>query len=69
MGDVVSLRAPIDIHSDAGRAFIVDATRAGEGIISDQELQELYELSPSDLQAIANDAAVGRAIGSNGIED
>ena len=62
MGDVVSLRAPIDIHSDLGRAFIIDATRAGEGVISDQELQERYELSATDLQAIAKDKAVGRAI-------
>ena len=62
MGDIVQLRSPIDIHSDVGRAFIIDATRAGEGVISDQELQERYELSTVDLKNIAADKAVGRAI-------
>ena len=62
MGDVVPLRSPIDINSDLGRAFITDATRAGEGVITDQELQERYELSPADLKTIAADKAVGRAI-------
>ena len=31
--DIIPLRAPIDINSDLGRAFITDATRAGEGVI------------------------------------
>ena len=47
---------------DKGRQFIVDATRAGEGVITDEELQERYELSATDLQDIAEDKAVGRAI-------
>ena len=62
MGDVVSLRAPIDLMSDLGRAFVADATRAGEGVITDQELQERYELSAADLAAIAKDKTVGVAI-------
>ena len=45
MGDVIQLRSPIDLDTDKGRQFIVDATRAGEGVITDQELQERYELS------------------------
>ena len=60
--DIIPLRAPIDIHSDIGRAFIIDATRAGEGVITDQELQERYELSAADLKNIAADKAVGRAV-------
>jgi hypothetical protein len=62
MGDVVLLKTPIDLGSDLGRAFIVDATRAGESLITDAELMEKYELSPADLQSIAADKAIGRAI-------
>ena len=62
MGDVIQLRSPIDLNSDLGRAFVVDATRAGEGLISDKELQEIYDLSPADWQNIVKDTALGRAI-------
>jgi hypothetical protein len=63
MGDVIKLRSgPIDLTSDEGNRFIVDATRAGENIISDQDLQEKYDLSAADLRAIAKDPAVGKAI-------
>jgi hypothetical protein len=62
MGDVIQLRSPIDLTSDIGRAFVVDATRAGEGLISDKELQEIYDLSPADWQNIVKDTALGRAI-------
>ena len=48
MGDVVLLSniTPIDLLSDTGHAFVVDCTRAGEGLITDRELQEKYELTP-----------------------
>ena len=47
MGDVVNLRiTPIDLLSDTGRQFVVDCTRAGEGLINDQELAEKYEIDP-----------------------
>ena len=63
MGDIISLsKTPIDIHTDAGHAFVVDATRAGEGLITDKELQEKYELSPADWQNITKDMALGRAV-------
>ena len=62
MGDVVPLRTPIDLNTDVGRSFIVDATRAGEGLLSDADLREMYELSPEDLKTIAKDKAIGRAI-------
>ena len=55
-------KTPIDIHTDAGHAFVVDATRAGEGLITDKELQEKYELSPADWQNITKDMALGRAV-------
>jgi hypothetical protein len=63
MGDVVILRStPIDLTSDVGHAFVVDATRAAEGLLTDKELAEKYELSPADWQAITKDVALGHAI-------
>ena len=64
MGDIVQLRSPIDPDTELGRAFIVDAIRAGEGLISDKELQEKYEISDADFRVISKDKAVGRAIRS-----
>jgi hypothetical protein len=49
MGERVQLRSPIDIHR-LGRAFVVDASRAAEGLLTDKELQEKYELSPIDWE-------------------
>jgi hypothetical protein len=40
----------------------VDATRAAEGLLTDAELQEAYELTPADWIAITKDAALGRAV-------
>jgi hypothetical protein len=63
MGDVINIKpAGLDLNSDVGRAFVVDATRAAEGLVTDQELVEKYELSPADWQAITKDMALGRAI-------
>src|SRR5262245_7612658 len=63
MGDVVSLRGiPVDLTSDVGHAFVVDATRAAEGLLSDRELAEKYELSPADWQDIIKDKALGHAV-------
>ena len=63
MSDVVLLsKAPIDLHSDTGHLFVVDCTRAGEGLLTDRELQEKYELSSADWQNITKDMALGRAV-------
>lgn len=63
MGDIVNLRSmPIDLNSDVGHAFIQDATRAGEGLISDEELREKYELSPADWATICKDKNLGNKI-------
>lgn len=63
MGNIVNLRnTPIDLNSDVGHAFVVDATRAAEGLLTDKELAEKYELSPKDWQAITKDKALGHAI-------
>ena len=63
MRDIINLcSAPIDLTSDAGHQFVVDATRAAEGLITDKELAEKYELSPEDWSTITKDQALGRAI-------
>jgi hypothetical protein len=64
MSEAITLHGgvPVDLNTDTGHAFIADATRAAEGLISDRELAEKYELSPADWQAIVKDAAIGRAI-------
>jgi hypothetical protein len=63
MGDIVNLRSsPIDLNSDVGHQFVTDATRAAEGLLTDKELAEKYELSPADWQSITKDMALGRAV-------
>jgi hypothetical protein len=62
MGEIINLRTPIDINTEAGHAFVVDATRAAEGLITDKELSEKYELSPADWRAIMKDKALGNAV-------
>jgi hypothetical protein len=65
MGDVIDLKGrgtPIDLNSDLGHAFVVDATRAAEGLITDKELSEKYELSPADWRMIMKDKALGNAV-------
>ena len=63
MGDVIQLsNAPIDLNSDVGHRFVVDATRAGEGLMTDKELREKYELSPADWRNITESTALGRAV-------
>ena len=62
MSNIVLGGVSVELTSDIGRQFVVDCTRAGEGLISDRELAEIYEISPADWQNIAKDAALGRAI-------
>jgi len=63
MGDIINLRnLPIDLNSDVGHKFITDCVRAGEGLITDRELKEKYELSPLDWRNITKDTALGHAI-------
>ena len=63
MGDVVVLRSiPTDLGSDIGHAFVVDCVRAAEGILTDKELAEKWELSPADWRTITKSKALGHAI-------
>jgi hypothetical protein len=63
MGDIVNLRStPFNIDSDVGHQWVVDCCRAGEGLITDKELAEKYELSPADWQSITKDKSLGNAV-------
>jgi hypothetical protein len=53
MNDTLTLHGvPVGIASSEGQAFVLAAVRAGEGLLTDQELQETFEISPSDFAAI-----------------
>jgi hypothetical protein len=52
----------VELASDEGRAFLVDAVRAAEGLITDQDLVELHGVSPPELQTLAKDLHFARAL-------
>jgi hypothetical protein len=61
--DVVVLHGkPVELTSDEGRRFVVDCTRAGEGLITDAVLQEMYEISPENWAQIDKNPALIKAI-------
>jgi hypothetical protein len=62
MSEIPLRGVAVEITSAAGYEFVVDATRAAEGLIDDATLMEKYELSPQDLKNIASNKALGRAI-------
>jgi hypothetical protein len=60
---VVLCHKPVSLSSPEARAFISDACRAGENCgLTDQELAEIYKLTPQELETLANNPAVGDAI-------
>jgi hypothetical protein len=61
-GSIVLGGVSIELNSDVGRQFVIDCTRAAEGLVTDKELVEKYEISPADWGNIAKDTAVIRAI-------
>ena len=61
--DLVNLHhTPTALTSSKGREFVCDCTRAAEGLLSDQEIKEKYELSPADWESITKNTALIRAI-------
>ena len=63
MGDVITLRgSPTDLNSDEGQAFVVDAVRSAEGLATDQDLQDKYELSPADWITIKQSVELGHKV-------
>ena len=65
MGEVITLRkSPINIDSDVGHQFVTDCTRAAEGLMTDRELADKYELSSTDWEHITKSTALGHAVRS-----
>jgi hypothetical protein len=63
LNNTVTLRGiKTDLGSAAGHAFTVDCCRAGEGLVSDDELRDKYELSQAEFQKISTNKALIRAI-------
>jgi hypothetical protein len=63
VNDTITLHGvSVELNSDLGREFTENCVRAGEGLISDRELSELYELTPADFQDISKDTALIRAL-------
>jgi hypothetical protein len=62
MSDIVLRGTLVNLDSDIGHAFVVDCVRAGEGILSDRELSEIWELDPPAWRAIMKDRDLERAI-------
>jgi hypothetical protein len=61
-GSVVLHGKPVELDSDVGRRFVVDAVRAAEGLITDDDLQEKYEISRKNLKKIAKNPELIKAI-------
>jgi hypothetical protein len=65
MGDVIDLKGrnfPTDLGSDLGHQWVSDCCRAGENLISDQELSEKWDLTDADWRIIRTDKALGNAV-------
>jgi hypothetical protein len=62
MADLVLNGIATRLDSAEGKAFILDATRAGESVLSDDDLKLKYLLSDADLKNISKNAAVARAV-------
>jgi hypothetical protein len=63
MSETIVLRGtPVDLDSPVGYQFVVDVTRAAEGLIDDAQLMEAYELTSEYLQTLAANKTVARAV-------
>jgi|SRR5262245_2942051 len=63
MSNVVVLRGiPTDLASAIGHQFITDCVRAGEGLLTDKEVVEKYEVPPEEWKAIIENTVLIRAI-------
>ena len=71
MGNVVGLSniiilrgVPTDLMSAVGHQFVVDCVRAGEGLITDADIKDKYEISSDEFEKITKNTALIRAIRS-----
>jgi hypothetical protein len=59
---VVLHGTPTKLDSDVGRKFVIDATRAAEGLITDNDLREKYGLTAKNLKEMAKNTTLVKAI-------
>jgi hypothetical protein len=63
MSDCVVLGGvAVELTSSIGQQFVTDCVRSAEGLLSDRELVELYEITPADWGNITKDTALIHAI-------
>jgi hypothetical protein len=61
--DIVVLHGtPTKLDGDVGRKFVIDATRAAEGLLTDDDLREKYELTAKNLKEMVKNTALVKAI-------
>lgn len=65
--DTITLNGKLTkIDSTEGAAFLRDACRAGEGILSDESLCQIYNLSPNDLEKMTENKTLIAALRAEG---
>jgi hypothetical protein len=52
----------IALNTDEGRRFVVDCVRAGEKLVSDSELQQIYEITPENWAKLEKNTALIKAV-------
>src|SRR5262245_16309070 len=63
MDSTVVLRGiAVELSSHVGHQFVTDCVRAGEGLLTDKEVVEKYEIPPEDWKEIIENTALIRAI-------
>jgi len=63
MTTLLTLRGvSVELTSDEGRRFVSDCVRAGENLISDAELAEIWEVSHEQLRTLATNKFFARAV-------
>jgi hypothetical protein len=63
MSETIVLRGiSVELDGPVGHQFVVDATRAAEGLIDDAQLMETYELTAEDLRSLAANKTFARAV-------
>jgi hypothetical protein len=56
----------VALTSDEGRKFVTDCTRAGEGIITDNDIIDEFEISIEEWEVIKTNSKLGRKIREEG---
>jgi hypothetical protein len=62
MNEIILHGTTFDLDSPAGVEFIIDCTRAGEGLLTDSDVRDKYDLSDKAWAKIAKNKALAIAI-------